>query len=265
VLSVAVSLIVAACSGANPDAAAPTSAAFGQGSTTTTVTGTTSALSGSCPTVTFLLEQKTIKSSASTTFGDATCASLKNALRVEIVGTVQTDGTIAAASVRLIPTTSVPTPTPPPTTVSIVGGVNALGGACPSITFTLEARTIVTNASTIFGNGLCADVKNAIRVEIVGTVQTDGRVLASKVGIVITTPPAPTPTSIVISGLIATISGSCPSLTLRVADRTVTTSSNTLFDGKACADLAVGSAVEITGVVSTTSTVIVATKVAPRK
>jgi hypothetical protein len=56
---------------------------------------------GSCPALTFKVGTVTVTTSASTTFSGVTCAALANGTEVEVEGTKQANGSIAAASVKL--------------------------------------------------------------------------------------------------------------------------------------------------------------------
>ena len=57
--------------------------------------------------------------------------------------------------------------------------VSNLAGTCPSLTFTVNGTAAATNASTAYGGGgTCSAIKNGDKRALVGTRQTDGRVLA---------------------------------------------------------------------------------------
>lgn len=60
------------------------------------------------------------------------------------------------------------------------GLVSALGGTCPSITFTLNATRLSTSASTRFVLA-CSSVANGVRVEVKGTRRADGSVAVTRV------------------------------------------------------------------------------------
>ena len=65
------------------------------------------------------------------------------------------------------------------------GVVAGLAGTCPAITFTVGAAKtkVATNDKTSFGKSLCTDVVNGADVEVRGTVQTDGSILATRVSV----------------------------------------------------------------------------------
>jgi hypothetical protein len=61
--------------------------------------GTVSDISGSCPSVTFAINGKTVRTNASTSYAGGSCASLKNGARAAVMGAGQSDGSIAATCV----------------------------------------------------------------------------------------------------------------------------------------------------------------------
>ena len=63
------------------------------------------------------------------------------------------------------------------------GAVSALGGTCPSITFTVQNTKVSTNNATVFADGTCSTVHNGTKVEVKGNKQNDGSVMATRVEI----------------------------------------------------------------------------------
>jgi len=63
--------------------------------------GIVSALSGSCPDITFTLNGVTVKADRDTRYGDGACAKVRNNVRVEVHGQRQADGSIRAARIEL--------------------------------------------------------------------------------------------------------------------------------------------------------------------
>ncbi len=61
------------------------------------------------------------------------------------------------------------------------GTVSSLGGTCPSLTFTVGATQIVTSSKTEFDHTTCATLANGQAVEVLGTKQSNGTLLASSV------------------------------------------------------------------------------------
>jgi hypothetical protein len=60
------------------------------------------------------------------------------------------------------------------------GLVSNLTGTCPTLTFTVAGTRVVTNSATKFDDP-CQQIANGRRVEVNGTRQTDGSIVATKV------------------------------------------------------------------------------------
>lgn len=56
-----------------------------------------------------------------------------------------------------------------------------LSGSCPSLVFEVERKTVYTTPSTEYDDGRCKDVKKNKKIEIKGTLMSDGRVRANEV------------------------------------------------------------------------------------
>jgi hypothetical protein len=63
----------------------------------------------------------------------------------------------------------------------LTGTVAGLSGTCPALTFMLGTTTVMTTASTKFEDVTCATLANGARVEVTGTKQSSGTVVASAV------------------------------------------------------------------------------------
>jgi hypothetical protein len=63
------------------------------------------------------------------------------------------------------------------------GSVKNLSGQCPSLTFTVDGVSIVTNASTDFKKGNCGQVETSRKVQVEGNRLSSGAVLATEVEI----------------------------------------------------------------------------------
>jgi len=146
-------------------------------SSSTELTGTISALGGTCPVVNFMLQTTKVTTSSATVYEDGSCATLKNTGRVEVRGTKAADGSIAATKVSLedIKDSS---------TTELKGTISALGGGpCPSVNFMLQATKVTTSAATKYEDGSCATLKNTLRVEVKGTKGADGTVAATRISL----------------------------------------------------------------------------------
>jgi len=115
----------------------------------------------------------------------------------------------------------------------VVGVVAGVSGACPDLSFVLSGVTVHVSARTRFEGGACTDIKEGMRAGAIGASRADGAVDAARVRI--GTPPPPP-----VAGLVASLSGACPSLTFVLDGVTVQTSSSTVFDGGSCTDLREG-------------------------
>jgi hypothetical protein len=63
----------------------------------------------------------------------------------------------------------------------VEGAVGALAGSCPSLTFTVKATPVSTDAATRFKEGTCSQVTNGVRVEVKGVRQSNGSIKATRV------------------------------------------------------------------------------------
>ena len=139
------------------------------------VKGTLSLLGGACPAISFTVGTAKVTTAATTTFKGGNCVALKNGDRVEVEGFRQTDGTVLAKDVKAVKTE--------PPVSEITGRVSLLSGTCPAMSFTVGTRRVTTGAATRFKDGACAALKNGNRVEVKGTLQSDGTLLATVVEI----------------------------------------------------------------------------------
>jgi hypothetical protein len=140
------------------------------------VEGAVSNVSGSCPSLTFVVSGKTIMTTASTQFKDSTCGSIAAGRRVEVKGTVQANGTILATRLELEENEVQPE-------VELKGAIAGIGGSCPNVTLSVNGTSIITSPATQFKNGSCASLRSGVKIEVKGARQANGSVLASKVEI----------------------------------------------------------------------------------
>jgi hypothetical protein len=110
-------------------------------------------------------------------------------------------------------------------------------------------------------------VKNGSRVKVSGAVQSNGSVAAQVIGFVVaTTPVAPTepkptspptaPSSVAIKGTVNELAGSCPTVSLKLEGKKITTAATTRYEGGACADLKNGALISVTGTVQSDGSVV---------
>lgn len=116
------------------------------------------------------------------------------------------------------------------------GAVAALVGTCPALTFNVGTTKVTTSATTTFRGITCAAVALGTIVEVDGTKQGDGSIVATRVSF-----------DAELSGAVSALAGTCPALTFNILTTKVTTSATTTFRGTTCATVADGAVVEVQG------------------
>jgi hypothetical protein len=66
---------------------------------------------------------------------------------------------------------------------AVKGIVSNLSGSCSTLTFAVQGTTVRTNGATKFEDGPCTRLANGMRVDVEGTRQADGAILATVVEI----------------------------------------------------------------------------------
>jgi hypothetical protein len=78
-----------------------------------------------------------------------------------------------------------PGPSPAPPTrvgsIELEGTIASLSGSCPTVSFSLRGRQVVTTPQTRFSDGNCRDLRNGVEVEVDGDLYTDGTVRATRI------------------------------------------------------------------------------------
>jgi len=127
----------------------------------------------------------------------------------------------------------------------IVSGLTATTG-CPVLTFMVGTTKVTTSAATDFDDVLCSQLANGAIVEIKGTRQADGSIVATKVAREDDSDDDEDDAK--VEGLVSGLpSGTCPALTFTVGTKQVTTSASTTFKDVTCATLVNGMSVEVKG------------------
>jgi len=204
------------------------------------VKGVVSGLTGACPAITFTVGTRTVVTTAQTAFDDGGCASVVNGAVVEAEGTLQPDGSILARKVSVEDDDD---------EVEVKGLVSGLTGACPSITFTIGTRTITATAQTRFEDGDCASVVNGALVEVEGTLQADGSILARKISV-------EDDDEVEVKGVVSGLTGACPAITFTIGTRTIATTAQTRFEDGSCAAVTNGTKVEVSGTIQPNGTLV---------
>lgn len=136
------------------------------------VEGVVSDLSGTCTNgLTFMVGTTKVTTTSTTTFSGGACAALMNLTRVEVEGTKQSDGSIAATHVKL----------KLDEVEGTISGLDTTPGNCPSRTFTVGTTKVTTGNVTTFSGVTCAALADGTKVEVKGTKQADGSIAAAEV------------------------------------------------------------------------------------
>lgn len=147
------------------------------GSARAEVNGTIAGKTGTCPALAFTIGATKVTTNAATTFEDTTCSAIANGMTAEAKGTRQTDGSILASKVEAKATPGAGDKNE----AELKGAIAGKAGTCPALTFTIGGTSVVTNASTQFKDGSCSALANGVSVEVKGTRQAGGSVLARSV------------------------------------------------------------------------------------
>ena len=149
--------------------------------------GTVSDLTGTCPSLTFMLGTLRVSTSGSTYFKNAACAAVQNGVSVEVNGRPQADGSLLAVLVKSREDSDDDDDKDEDEDdddgdeeARIEGAVSGLAGTCPVISFTAGTTSVATTSTTRFDEG-CSAVRDGRRVEVRGVRQTDGRIIATRV------------------------------------------------------------------------------------
>jgi hypothetical protein len=133
------------------------------------------------------------------------------------------------------------------------GHVSSLvaGTACPTLAFMIGTFRVTLTAATVFERGTCATIKVGSDLEVKGTRQADGSILASKVEFDDDNHDnSPNPNNPVAgeSRVTSIVAGTaCPTLSVMMDTIKVTLTAATVFERGTCADLVVGARVHVQG------------------
>jgi hypothetical protein len=141
--------------------------------------GTIAGLTGSASAFQFTLGTTTVKGDATTRInGDdddkpKTFADLENGLTVEVHGT-QGSGFVQATRINI------EEPDDENQDVELEGTLGAITGTCPVISSSVGATKFTTTASTRFDDAPCSAFKQGDKVEVKGTKNPDGSIVATR-------------------------------------------------------------------------------------
>src|SRR5204863_9100437 len=101
------------------------------------------------------------------------CAELRNGDTVDAVGP-KTDGTLVASRVYYVAPTVVE--------VTVSGAISGFTGTCLSVSMTVSGSLVKASSATTFsGTKGCSGLQNGDAVTAVGTTQSDGSLLATRI------------------------------------------------------------------------------------
>lgn len=138
---------------------------------------------GTCPAITFTLAGMTVNTDSLTVFSNTGgCGAIVSGSTLEVKGVVQPDGTVIATAVKdPADGSSGGDPSISGGSFAGQGKVAGLSGTCPSVSFSLKGTPIDTHASTMYEGLSCSALANGKKVDVKGTKQPSGRVLATKI------------------------------------------------------------------------------------
>lgn len=227
----------------------------GEAPVTSLVAGT------SCPALTFMIGDFRISVTSATIFEGGTCADIKPGARLEVKG-IKTGTSVAASKIEFRDRPLAPGVNEPMEGEGTVTSVTA-GTACPTLTFQVGTFTVMLTATTLFEHGTCADVKVGTRLEVTGTIdRTTNTITASKVEIKVQNAVDDNEPAEGEDAVTSIVAGtSCPTLQFMIGTFLIKLDANTVFDKGSCADIKVGTRVHVKGVLSRTTSSVVASRV----
>jgi Domain of unknown function (DUF5666) len=212
----------------------------GESTVTSLVSGT------SCPTLSFMIGGFKVSVTATTVFERGTCADIVMGARLKVTGTRQPDNSIVATSIEVKTNGRGRNPEH----VEGEGIITAVDAttSCPTLTFSIGAKSISVTADTVFQRGTCDDLKIGKRVHVKGEMLDDD-VVATTIEVQSDSPGHP-----VVEGdgrVTSIVSGTCPRLVFMAEEEwKVTLDESTTFVNGTCADIAVGKKVGVKGTVT---------------
>lgn len=146
--------------------------------TSASIEGTLKSIGGTAPALVLTVDATTVRTSSATTVkrrGDVqTLDTLKVGQTLHVIGTRRSDGSIDARQIEIEDDAE-------GGEFEIQGALGGLKGTCPAVSFGVNGFSITTNATTTFDAGACSALKNGDKVEVKGTRQSDGSVIATRV------------------------------------------------------------------------------------
>ena len=203
---------------------------------TVVLEGLVSMVTGTCPSVAFMVDGTLVSADGATRFRDGRCADIDDGVRVQITGVMEVGGIRALDVLVQDPL------------VSVRGTILGLTGTCPLLSFAINGTPVMTSPTTAFSGGVCADLTEGMPVEgegqlLAGTLRAETiTVDADKTG---------QTESSSIEGILDWVAGVPPDLVLLVDSVSVVTSASTRVtrrgDTQTLASLVAGQRVHVVG------------------
>lgn len=204
------------------------------------IEGIVKSMTGACPSLTLIMDDGTsVTTSASTIFSpDNACLLLAQGARIRVRGTRTSPTAITANRIDLRENGR-----------KKLGGevtINNMTGTCPNLTLNIHGVRVTTNSSTVFENGECGNLRPGTKVVI--EVETEGTGAVAE-RIRITDQPGGRPREVEGEGRVASLKGTCPTLTMVVNGVSVMTTSQTVFLDGTCSSIQPGTRIKAKGTI----------------
>jgi hypothetical protein len=175
-----------------PGATQPGATEPGEGGAEQKVEGTVTGETGACPNISFSIGSTRVNANQSTTYTGTSCTTLgQNSQSVEVKGTTQSDGSLLATEIEVENGQEAPGDNDQPGETDpgqngaeqkVEGPATGKTGACPNISFSIGGTLVVANQATTYSGTSCSAVgQNGQSVEVKGTTQSDGSLLAREI------------------------------------------------------------------------------------
>lgn len=205
--------------------------------------GTVSGLTGTAAAFQFIVDGRTVRGGAATEFKGGkspSFAGLANGGKVHVKGTLQ-EGFVFAQRINLQDRDD------DADEFEARGVVSGLSGTCPAITFTLNGTTVRANASTEFEHGTCASIANGDTVEVEGTRQADGSVIAKEIERDEEDEEDDDARKFEARGAVAGLSGTCPAIAFTLNGTIVRATASTEYEKITCSAIGNGTRIKVEG------------------
>ena len=144
---------------------------------------------GACPDRSFTIDGLRVRTLVTTRFDDITCAALSVSLRIELRAVRRPDGLLLAMRVRPLENRGRDQDDDDDDEddddeddeLRVRGSVGSLIGACPNRSFTVSSRQVTTHVGTRFDDVSCGGLASGMEVEVRGSRQSSGSILAARV------------------------------------------------------------------------------------